>query len=781
MWYISLLYLSLHLGSAVFIKHPTNVTTCQGLSAVFTCGINETTTIIWFINGIDSRSSICSPPKSETVTQGPVQQSTLTCPATSQLQGASVQCHYVLGLQLITSYFAYLMVQDLPSNLTIIEHNATFVKLAWVPPSAFQSPSLSTYTVVVKRGNGTLVYNETVRESQLVVPTPDPCDYYEATVSSQCGLAKSSIGNAIKLIGVPPSTISSGQVNFSFVLNKNNVTLDVIIPFEQVCYFKLVAAAVSDMLTFPYVKPIRSSQGYSTISVSLLPNNHFNLTITAFNTNGNTSYTVSINTYVILDITVNTSSIAGLVCKFNHASLAIGCLVTFMDNMTMASYCKVVQRFMKVPVKVLSCLSSYDGPLSRGVYSVLAYGIENDGSLSPVPAVVQTLTVATALLSTPTTLTSSNVTINTSLWTIVGSTVSGFLVVALLIASIIIAFHLKCKRGNKMSATQKSLVTTVNNIIFDQCAAYHSDFSNEPMKFSLTSMMVYKEVFDDALVCFDELKIESKPIGEGAFGVVYKATFTRPHHGTEVVAVKTIKALRSENELKSFFEESTRMKSFKHPNIVELLGMCLDSPDGVPLMVLPFLVHGNLKSYLQQSRGFSPKLDEYPNNLCCTMLVSMCLDIAKGMKYLADQKFVHRDLAARNCLVDVNLNIKVADFGMTRDTYETNYYRMSKAKDCPVKWMPPEMLQDGISSEKSDVWAFGVTCWEVFSLGATPYPGVENHQMLEHINKGLRLQKPALCPNGIFYLVEQCWLYEPRSRPLFDTLVAELKYEGHNY
>eukprot|EP00731_Ephydatia_muelleri_P033777 Em0037g41a len=585
MWYISLLYLSLHLGSAVFIKHPTNVTTCQGLSAVFTCGINETTTIIWFINGIDSRSSICSPPKSETVTQGPVQQSTLTCPATSQLQGASVQCHYVLGLQLITSYFAYLMVQDLPSNLTIIEHNATFVKLAWVPPSAFQSPSLSTYTVVVKRGNGTLVYNETVRESQLVVPTPDPCDYYEATVSSQCGLAKSSIGNAIKLIG---------------------------------------------------------------------------------------------DTYVILDITVNTSSIAGLVCKFNHASLAIGCLVTFMDNMTMASYCKVVQRFMKVPVKVLSCLSSYDGPLSRGVYSVLAYGIENDGSLSPVPAVVQTLTVAT-----------------------------------------------------------------------DQCAAYHSDFSNEPMKFSLTSMMVYKEVFDDALVCFDELKIESKPIGEGAFGVVYKATFTRPHHGTEVVAVKTIKALRSENELKSFFEESTRMKSFKHPNIVELLGMCLDSPDGVPLMVLPFLVHGNLKSYLQQSRGFSPKLDEYPNNLCCTMLVSMCLDIAKGMKYLADQKFVHRDLAARNCLVDVNLNIKVADFGMTRDTYETNYYRMSKAKDCPVKWMPPEMLQDGISSEKSDVWAFGVTCWEVFSLGATPYPGVENHQMLEHINKGLRLQKPALCPNGM--------------------------------
>eukprot|EP00731_Ephydatia_muelleri_P033775 Em0037g39a len=151
----------------------------------------------------------------------------------------------------------------------------------------------------------------------------------------------------------------------------------------------------------------------------------------------------------------------------------------------------------------------------------------------------------------------------------------------------------------------------------------------------------------------------------------------------------------------------------------------------------------------------------------------MCLDIAKGMKYLADQKFVHMNLAARNCLVGINLSIKISDFGLKN---ETNYYRMLKAKDCPVKWMSPEVLKDGISSEKSDVWAFGVTCWEVFSLGATPYPGVENHQMLERINEGLRLQKPTLCPHRIFLLVERCWFYEPQNRPVFNALVAELKY-----
>lgn len=69
----------------------------------------------------------------------------------------------------------------------------------------------------------------------------------------------------------------------------------------------------------------------------------------------------------------------------------------------------------------------------------------------------------------------------------------------------------------------------------------------------------------------------------------------------------------SKVDMRNFFEECISMKCFKHPNVVELLGMCLDSPDGIPLMVIPFMANGNLKKYLQQSRGYSYKINTCPN------------------------------------------------------------------------------------------------------------------------------------------------------------------------
>lgn len=97
-----------------------------------------------------------------------------------------------------------------------------------------------------------------------------------------------------------------------------------------------------------------------------------------------------------------------------------------------------------------------------------------------------------------------------------------------------------------------------------------------------------------------------------------------------------------------------------------------------------------------QPRGQPPTLRQ---------ILQMAAEIADGMAYLTANKFVHRDLAARNCMVAEDLTVKIGDFGMTRDIYETDYYRKGGKGLLPVRWMAPESLKDGIFTSHSDVWS----------------------------------------------------------------------------
>ena len=99
----------------------------------------------------------------------------------------------------------------------------------------------------------------------------------------------------------------------------------------------------------------------------------------------------------------------------------------------------------------------------------------------------------------------------------------------------------------------------------------------------------------------------------------------------------------------------------------------------------------------------------------------MCCEIACGMKYLAHHKFVHRDLAARNCLLVItiytihaldllsyhrvasDMTIKIGDFGLARQLYSKDYYKLQHRAKVPIKWMPLESIHDGIFNEKTDV------------------------------------------------------------------------------
>lgn len=130
----------------------------------------------------------------------------------------------------------------------------------------------------------------------------------------------------------------------------------------------------------------------------------------------------------------------------------------------------------------------------------------------------------------------------------------------------------------------------------------------------------------------------------------------------------------------------------------------------------------------------------------------MCVDVAKGCRYLEEMHFVHRDLACRNCLVsskDPDRIVKIGDFGLARDIYKNDYYRKEGEGLLPVRWMAPESLVDGVFTSTSDVWAFGVLLWEIMTLGQQPYPARNNLEVLHYVRRGGRLGKPTDCPENL--------------------------------
>ncbi|XP_040563803.1 tyrosine-protein kinase Btk [Lepeophtheirus salmonis] len=246
-------------------------------------------------------------------------------------------------------------------------------------------------------------------------------------------------------------------------------------------------------------------------------------------------------------------------------------------------------------------------------------------------------------------------------------------------------------------------------------------------------------------------------LGSGQFGVVRRGKWK----GTIDVAVKMMKeGTMSEDD---FIEEAKVMTKLQHNNLVQLYGVC--SKNRPIFIITEYMNHGSLLQYLRRLKA------SLFNDV--GRLLDMAIQVSRGMNYLERQNYIHRDLATRNCLVGTENIVKVADFGLARYVIDDQYTSNGGTK-FPIKWSPPEVLHYTRFSSKSDVWAFGVLCWEIFTCGDVPYGRAKNPEVVERVQRGQILSRPSSCPYELYEIMRLCWAASPDDRPGFRQIKEEL-------
>ncbi|KAJ8418968.1 hypothetical protein AAFF_G00004670 [Aldrovandia affinis] len=260
----------------------------------------------------------------------------------------------------------------------------------------------------------------------------------------------------------------------------------------------------------------------------------------------------------------------------------------------------------------------------------------------------------------------------------------------------------------------------------------------------------------------EQLMIDEEELGSGNFGCVKKGIYKMRKKHIDVA----IKVLKSENEKSvkdELMKEAEIMHQLDNPYIVRMIGLCQAES---LMLVMEMAASGPLNKFLSSKR----------DQILVDNVVELMHQVSLGMVYLEENNFVHRDLAARNVLLVNQHYAKISDFGLSKALgADDNYYKARTAGKWPLKWYAPECINYHKFSSKSDVWSFGITMWEAFSFGGKPYKKMKGPEVTGFIESGKRMDCPAGCPDQMYTLMKDCWIYKHEERPDFAKVEEQMR------
>jgi len=260
-------------------------------------------------------------------------------------------------------------------------------------------------------------------------------------------------------------------------------------------------------------------------------------------------------------------------------------------------------------------------------------------------------------------------------------------------------------------------------------------------------------------------------LGTGGYGAVFKGTF----EGREVA----IKTMFSETNggvvhmpkavVDSMRKEAMIMCTLNHPNILHVFGIVPESA----WIVMEYCPRGSLSDALQNPDNVFTYRDK----------LRLATEVATGVAYLhlPDVSIVHGDLKAANVLLAPNGGVRLCDFGLSQAKNRSKTMTIAsgpkKGHALTIAWSAPELFKDEPKSFETDVYALGVTTWEIFERNS-PFGNMPEAAVVTQVINGTRPALTSSTPGNIQILIKLAWEAAPSSRLTASQLACVLERYG---